>query len=154
DFKTNQLKKVQTLLVIVSTHGEGEPPDGALLFYEFLHSKKAPKLDGLQYSVLALGDSSYEFFCQTGKEMDLRLEELGGKRLHPRVDCDVDYDDAAAAWLDGVIGALKQESGRGGGTIGSAAAVASVVNAEASAYSRTNPFRAEVLENLNLNGRG
>ncbi|UUZ93711.1 flavodoxin domain-containing protein [Paenibacillus sp. P25] len=83
DFKPNGLKKVQNLLILVSTHGEGEPPDNAVSFYEFLHSKRAPRLEGMQYSVLALGDTSYEYFCQTGKDFDKRLEELGAARLTP-----------------------------------------------------------------------
>lgn len=77
DFKPNELKKVETLLIVVSTHGEGDPPDNAVAFYEFLHSKRAPKLNHLRFSVLALGDTSYEHFCQTGKDFDKRLEELG-----------------------------------------------------------------------------
>ncbi|MGG0941429.1 assimilatory sulfite reductase (NADPH) flavoprotein subunit [Bacillus subtilis] len=145
DFKPNQLKKVTNLLIVVSTHGEGEPPDNALSFHEFLHGRRAPKLEDLRFSVLALGDSSYEFFCQTGKEFDQRLEELGGKRISPRVDCDLDYDEPAAEWLEGVLKGLNEAGG------GSAAAASQTGE---SSYSRTNPFRAEVLENLNLNGRG
>ncbi len=149
DFKPNQLKKVTNLLIVVSTHGEGEPPDNALSFHEFLHGRRAPKLEDLRFSVLALGDSSYEFFCQTGKEFDQRLEELGGKRISPRVDCDLDYDEPAAEWLEGVLKGLNEAGG------GSAApAPAAVSQTGESSYSRTNPFRAEVLENLNLNGRG
>ena len=83
DFKPNSLKKVQNLLIVVSTHGEGDPPDNAIPFYEFLHSKRAPQLEDLRYSVLALGDTSYEFFCQTGKDFDKRLEEFGGKADYP-----------------------------------------------------------------------
>ena len=60
---------------------KGKQPDNALSFHEFLHSKRAPKLEDLSFSVLALGDSSYEFFCQTGKEFDQRLEELGEPAL-------------------------------------------------------------------------
>ncbi|OLS38223.1 sulfite reductase [NADPH] flavoprotein, alpha-component [Alkalihalophilus pseudofirmus] len=150
DFKPNQLKKIQNLLIVVSTHGEGEPPDSALTFHEFLHGRRAPKLDDLRFSVLALGDSSYEFFCQTGKEFDQRLEELGGTRIHPRVDCDLDYDDPAAEWLDGVISGLSEAQGSSSAPTQAAAAPAS----GESAYSRKNPFKAEVLENLNLNGRG
>lgn len=150
DFKPNQLKKIQNLLIVVSTHGEGEPPDSALTFHEFLHGRRAPKLDDLRFSVLALGDSSYEFFCQTGKEFDQRLEELGGTRIHPRVDCDLDYDDPAAEWLDGVISGLSEAQGAISAPTQAAAAPAS----GESAYSRKNPFKAEVLENLNLNGRG
>lgn len=149
DFKPNQLKKVTNLLIVVSTHGEGEPPDNALSFHEFLHGRRAPKLEDLRFSVLALGDSSYEFFCQTGKEFDQRLEELGGKRISPRVDCDLDYDEPAAEWLEGVLKGLNEA---GGGTAAPAPAAASQTGE--SSYSRTNPFRAEVLENLNLNGRG
>ncbi|WP_336155500.1 assimilatory sulfite reductase (NADPH) flavoprotein subunit [Bacillus sp. 204(2023)] len=149
DFKPNQLKKVNNLLIVVSTHGEGEPPDNALSFHEFLHGRRAPKLEDLRFSVLALGDSSYEFFCQTGKEFDQRLEELGGKRISPRVDCDLDYDEPAAEWLEGVLKGLNEA---GGGSAAPASAAASQTGE--SSYSRTNPFRAEVLENLNLNGRG
>jgi sulfite reductase [NADPH] flavoprotein, alpha-component len=149
DFKPNQLKKVNNLLIVVSTHGEGEPPDNALSFHEFLHGRRAPKLEDLRFSVLALGDSSYEFFCQTGKEFDQRLEELGGKRISPRVDCDLDYDEPAAEWLEGVLKGLNEA---GGGSAAPAPAAASQTGE--SSYSRTNPFRAEVLENLNLNGRG
>lgn len=152
DFKTNNLKKVQNLLIIVSTHGEGEPPDSALTFHEFLHSKRAPKLTDLHFSVLALGDSSYEFFCQTGKEFDSRLEELGGTRLYPRFDCDVDYDEPASEWLEGILGSLSTELEGIPSSITSP--VAAVAQSTESEYSRSNPFKAEVLENINLNGRG
>ncbi|OUM97241.1 MAG: sulfite reductase [NADPH] flavoprotein, alpha-component [Thermobacillus sp. ZCTH02-B1] len=166
DFKTNALKKVTRLFIVVSTHGEGEPPDNALSFYEFLHSKRAPRLDGLPFSVLALGDTSYEKFCQTGKDFDKRLEELGGRRIAPRVDCDVDFEDAANGWIESVLAALADEEAASaagavpaGGASGAAeaavaAAVPSAPAAPAAAYSRSNPFRAAVLENLNLNGRG
>lgn len=150
DFKANTLKKVQNLLIVVSTHGEGEPPDSALSFYEFLHSKRAPQLDGLQFSVLALGDTSYEFFCQTGKDFDKRLDELGGKRLTERVDCDLDFEEAAAEWMNNVIKSLGASSPRTAASV-QAAAIDAGTQAE---YSRSNPFQAEVLENLNLNGRG
>ncbi|WP_282066744.1 assimilatory sulfite reductase (NADPH) flavoprotein subunit [Bacillus pumilus] len=150
DFKPNNLKKIHNLLMIVSTHGEGEPPDNALSFHEYVHGRRAPKLDHLSFSVLSLGDSSYEFFCQTGKEFDERLKELGGTRLIGRVDCDLDYDEPFSEWLQGVTSALSE---------GEAAAFpqesAGATNqTAASEYSRTNPFYAEVLENINLNGRG
>jgi len=166
DFKPNTLKKVARLFIVVSTHGEGDPPDNALGFYEFLHSKRAPQLDGMPFAVLALGDTSYEKFCQTGKDFDKRLEELGGKRIAPRVDCDVDFEDAANGWIDSVLAALASEeaaaAGAGAasatgaaapGAVAAGAAVASGAPAQP-AYSRSNPFRAAVLENLNLNGRG
>lgn len=149
EFKPNTLKKLENLLIVVSTHGEGEPPDNALSFHEFLHGKRAPKLDNLRFSVLSLGDSSYEFFCQTGKEFDQRLEELGGTHLYPRVDCDLDYEELAAEWTEGVLNGLSEGSG-----VQEAAVAVEETSAQPSTYSRTNPFKAEVLENLNLNGRG
>ncbi|WP_110896216.1 assimilatory sulfite reductase (NADPH) flavoprotein subunit [Paenibacillus barcinonensis] len=152
DFKPNGLKKIENLLIVVSTHGEGEPPDNAISFHEFLNSKRAPKLDGLRYSILALGDTSYEFFCQTGKDFDKRLQELGGTALVPRVDCDVDFDEPAAEWMNDVLASLSSTSAATG-TVSSEAITAAVSSGE-SEFNRTHPFKAEVLENLNLNGRG
>ncbi|MCF7754783.1 assimilatory sulfite reductase (NADPH) flavoprotein subunit [Paenibacillus xylanexedens] len=152
DFKPNGLKKIENLLIIVSTHGEGEPPDNAIPLHEFLNSKRAPKLEGLRYSVLALGDTSYEFFCQTGKDFDKRLQELGGTALVPRVDCDVDFDEAAAEWMNEVLASLSSTSAAAS-TVTTEAVTAALSGGE-SEYDRTNPFKAEVLENLNLNGRG
>ncbi len=151
DFKPANLKKVRNLLIVVSTHGEGEPPDNAISFHEFLLGKRAPKLEGVSFSVLALGDTSYEFFCQTGKDFDQRLEELGGTRIVPRVDCDVDFDEAAAGWIDDVVRKLSEGSAQAS----AAASLAGTALTETeSEYSRTNPFHAEILENINLNGRG
>ncbi|NGZ74804.1 assimilatory sulfite reductase (NADPH) flavoprotein subunit [Saccharibacillus alkalitolerans] len=151
DFKPANLKKIDNLLIVVSTHGEGEPPDNALAFHEFLHSKRAPKLEQLRYSVLALGDTSYEFFCQTGKDFDARLAELGATRLAERVDCDVDFDESAGEWMKAVAEALSASPSAAASAADSAAPLSADPESE---YSRSNPFRAEVLENLNLNGRG
>ncbi|MFC5452863.1 assimilatory sulfite reductase (NADPH) flavoprotein subunit [Paenibacillus aestuarii] len=151
DFKPNNLKKVKNLLIVVSTHGEGDPPDNALSFHEFLHSKRAPQLEDLQFSVLALGDTSYEFFCKTGKDFDQRLEELGAKRLSPRIDCDVDFDESAAEWMNQVLASLSEATSAPAAVGGN---ISSVESGGESEFSRTNPFQAEVLENLNLNGRG
>ncbi|MFL1997788.1 assimilatory sulfite reductase (NADPH) flavoprotein subunit [Lysinibacillus irui] len=152
-FKATNLKKITNLLLIVSTHGEGDPPDQAIQFYEFLHSKRAPKLEHLHYSVLALGDSSYEFFCKTGKDFDEQFAKLGAKRIVPRTDCDVDYDDAAAQWFLAVEKEFLQQT-----TAVTATATATQTKENQglgdSTYSRKNPFYAEVLENINLNGRG
>lgn len=153
DFKPNNLKKLHSLLIVVSTHGEGDPPDSAISFYEFLHSKRAPELKELRYSVLALGDTSYEFFCKTGKDFDSRLEELGAKQLTARTDCDVDYEDAAGEWMAQVIKALNEAASGSAAPVGVIASAAKGSDAE-SEYSRSNPFAAEVLENINLNGRG
>lgn len=152
EFKLNSIKKVQNLLILVSTHGEGDPPDNALAFHEFLHGRRAPQLKDLRFSVLSLGDSSYEFFCQTGKEFDKQLEQLGGQRLYPRFDCDLDYDEAAAEWLEGVLNSLSETKKEN--PLSPIAPVGAAAVTGQTAYSRTNPFKAEVLENINLNGRG
>ncbi|AOH54863.1 sulfite reductase [NADPH] flavoprotein, alpha-component [Peribacillus muralis] len=149
DYKVNNLKKVENLLIVVSTHGEGDPPDNTISFHEFLHGRRASRLENLRFSVLALGDSSYEFFCETGKQFDARLEELGGTRLFPRTDCDLDYDEPAAEWLEGVISSLSKAQG-----ISAAPVIETLAQTAETTYTRTNPFKAEVLENINLNGRG
>ncbi|MDQ0116249.1 assimilatory sulfite reductase (NADPH) flavoprotein subunit [Paenibacillus harenae] len=157
NFKPNNLKKISHLLIVVSTHGEGEPPDNAISFHEFIHSKRAPQLEGMHYSILALGDTSYEFFCQTGKDFDKRLEELGATRIADRADCDVDFEETASEWMSQVSGALAKLVQAQSGAAAQAAGGASIQAAPAaleSEYSRSNPFQAEVLENLNLNGRG
>ncbi|GGG54637.1 assimilatory sulfite reductase (NADPH) flavoprotein subunit [Paenibacillus radicis (ex Gao et al. 2016)] len=153
-FKTNNLKKAGHVFVLVSTHGEGDPPDNALTFYEFLHGKRAPRLEETKFSVLSLGDTSYEFFCKTGQDFDKRLEELGAQRIVDRADCDVDFDETASAWIASVAGALSSSAGATAAPASAAASAASVSLDGESEYSRVNPFKAEVLENLNLNGRG
>ncbi|RHW33256.1 assimilatory sulfite reductase (NADPH) flavoprotein subunit [Lysinibacillus yapensis] len=150
DFKTNNLKKLDHLLVIASTHGEGEPPDNAISFHGFLYGKRAPKLDHVKFAVLSLGDSSYEFFCKTGKDFDEQLEKLGAQRLVERVDCDLDYDEPAAKWFD----AVKEKLQQGEVVQQNAQEAAPTVVEPAIEYSRKNPFSAEVLEKINLNGEG
>ena len=175
EFRTNNLKKVKQLLIVVSTYGEGDPPDKAVLFHEFVHGKRAPRLEGMRFSVLALGDELYDQFCKTGKDFDARLEDLGGKRMYPRVDCDVDFDEPAKAWMDGVLDALMGAGGppdqaaEGGDlleriaadtpaggltTVTTSGAAPAAQTVAAPAFTRTNPFTSEILENLNLNGRG
>src|SRR5690606_17421877 len=102
----------------------------------------------------ALGDTSYEFFCQTGKDFDKRLEELGGKRIAPRVDCDLDFEEPAAEWMESVLSGLSasvSSASVGAVPAGLGSAIAPAAHSE---YSRSNPFRAEVIDNINLNGRG
>lgn len=152
DFKTKDLKKVEDLLIISATHGEGEPPDNAISFYEFLHSRKAPKLTDVRFSVLSLGDQSYEFFCQTGKDFDKRLEELGGERLYPRVDCDLDFDEPASEWTEGVLGVLY-EAQESESSLAVQEAAGTILE-ERQVFTRTNPYMAEILDNLNLSGQG
>ena len=95
DYQPREIAKEKLLYVVISTHGDGDPPDEARGLYEFLGTKRAPQLPELQYSVLALGDSSYPKFCEAGRVVDERLAKLGAKRLLPRVDCDVDFEKLA-----------------------------------------------------------
>lgn len=106
--------------------------------------------------MLALGDESYEFFCQTGKDFDKRLEELGGERLYPRVDCDVDFEDPAEQWMSGVVAVLHETSNANASAISVSEkqAAATLLEEKQSVYSKKNPYPAEVLENISLNGRG
>lgn len=154
NFKPKGLKKVEDLLILTSTHGDGDPPDNAISLYDFLHSKRAPELEDLRYSVLSLGDSSYEFYCQTGKDFDARLEELGGERLYPRVDCDLDFEEPAEEWFDGVLAILNDTKDVSQAGDPSSQPGPKDTTENQSNYSRKNPFKAEILENLNLNGRG
>jgi len=150
DYKLPQLKAEKNLLVIVSTYGEGEPPDNAREVVEYLFSKRAPSLKHMHFAVLGLGDSGYEFFCKTGIDFDRRLEELGATRIHPRVDCDVDYESSAEAWMDAVLNALSLRLEANSQT----AEPAPPSVASSSVYSRKHPFPALLLENIMLNGRG
>jgi sulfite reductase (NADPH) flavoprotein alpha-component len=162
EYRTSALKKTRCLLIVASTHGEGEPPDKARLFHEFLHGKRAPRLEGLRYSVLALGDLSYKQFCQIGKDFDRQLEALGAQRLHARVDCDVDYREAAEAWmlavwqvLAGEVSTASASGAQAGGAMPSLSAPSrTFAPRSVDAYSREHPFHAEVLESFTLNGRG
>ena len=151
DYKPKSLKSETHLLIVASTNGEGEPPDDALAFHEFLYSKKAPKLSQLQFSVLALGDSSYEFFCQTGKDFDEQLEALGAKRVAERVDCDVDYQDEAKQWSEAIVETLKDELV--GGAQGAEVVSLPVAQSSESNYSKEQPYEAELLVNQKITGR-
>jgi len=151
DYKAKALKNESHLLIVASTNGEGEPPDDAIEFHEFLLGKKAPKLPNLSYSVLALGDSSYEFFCQTGKEFDERLQSLGAKQVAPRVDCDVDYDSDSESWSLSIVESLKDELTQ------ATAGVTNVIDlptaGATSQYSKQNPFAAEFSLSQKITGR-
>ncbi|AYU54045.1 assimilatory sulfite reductase (NADPH) flavoprotein subunit [Staphylococcus debuckii] len=151
-YKTKELKKVEDLLIVTSTHGEGDPPDNAISFYDFLYGRKAPNLEGARFSVLALGDQSYEFFCQTGKDFDARLEELGADRILPRVDCDIDFEELANEWIDNIINELGDQEVKQ--VVQDAQSEPIQNDIAAPVYSRTNPYEAEVLENINITGRG
>ncbi len=150
DYNVRQLKKERILIIVASTHGEGEPPDDAMEFYEFIHSKKAPKLNELSFAVLGLGDTSYEFFCQTAKDFDVQLEKLGATRLLERVDCDVDYESEVTSWSEQVNEVLKSRLSQA-----PAAEVVTLPTATVggSQYSKNNPFAGTFLESQKITGR-
>ncbi len=150
DYKPKSLKDEQLLVVVVSTYGEGDAPDEAAELHAFIGSKRAPKLDGLSFAVFALGDTSYEHFCKTGRDFDERLAALGGKRLLDRVDADVDFDAPAASWRASILEILKSKAGSGVATL-SHSPVASAV--ASSLYSKSNPFAANLIANQKLTGR-
>ncbi|MDO5638937.1 MAG: assimilatory sulfite reductase (NADPH) flavoprotein subunit [Neisseria sp.] len=100
DFKSKSLPEEDIVLLVTSTQGEGEPPEEALPLHKFLFGKKAPDLGKLSFAVLGLGDTSYPHFCQAGKDFDEQLAKLGAARLAERVDCDLDYEAPAQAWIE------------------------------------------------------
>jgi sulfite reductase (NADPH) flavoprotein alpha-component len=150
-YKVRQLKDEQDVLFIVSTYGEGDPPQPSVGFFEFLEGPRAPKLEGVRFSVLALGDSTYEKYCEAGKRIDSRLEELGAGRLSPRVDCDIDYDEPAAEWSNSVVELLAADLAVAATpTVGASPLVSDTAPAK---HDKRNPFSATVLETIQIVGR-
>jgi sulfite reductase (NADPH) flavoprotein alpha-component len=156
------LAQEKCALIITSTWGEGDPPDNAAGFWEKLSAGENPTLAGLNYSVLALGDTNYQDFCGFGKKVDARLAELGARRIFERIDCNVDFDEPAAKWQSAVFDALEtlvkdgsppQIDGSPGISASAAPAVPALPEAPAG-YSRQNPFPARLLVNRSLTGDG
>ncbi|WP_240493056.1 diflavin oxidoreductase [Kushneria phosphatilytica] len=154
DFGKKELKEPLNLMVVVSTHGEGEPPDPAIGFHELLNGRKAPKLEGSRFTVLGLGDSSYDQFCQMGKDFDARFAELGAERFLDRVDCDVDYEDAAEAWIEDALSKLGELTGGASAAAAGTSQAPASTGGEKSQWSKRNPFHAEVLDAVLLNDDG
>ncbi|KHN55958.1 assimilatory sulfite reductase (NADPH) flavoprotein subunit [Aeromonas hydrophila] len=151
DYKPKQLKKETHLLVVVSTYGEGEPPESAVDLFEQLKKGKVGKLEGLKFAVLGLGDSSYEFFCQTGKDFDSLLTKAGADRVHELASLDVDYQDAAKAWGEQALNAIAATLSAGPANSSVASAVQQAVGH--SQYSKENPFPARLSVNQKITGR-
>jgi sulfite reductase (NADPH) flavoprotein alpha-component len=171
EYQPKNLKTAQTLLIVVSTQGEGEPPIAAEDFYAFIHSARAPKFDAAstkpRFAVLALGDKSYLHFCKTGRDIDEQLAKLGAERLVERVDCDVDFERDAEQWIDTVLGKLVQQASsalNGSQALPNLASIAfpaeqvatkpTALTSAQPQYTRANPFAAPVLERVKLSGRG
>jgi sulfite reductase (NADPH) flavoprotein alpha-component len=152
--------KAENLLMIASTWGEGDPPQRAADFYNAILAPDAPRFDKTRFSVLALGDRAYVNFCSTGRTFDERFAALGGRRLAPVLECDVDYAAPANAWIKSTLDLLKKETEGEGAVIHvdfarSVAAQPAEDDEEAEpAYTRNRPFEATINELINLNGSG
>jgi sulfite reductase (NADPH) flavoprotein alpha-component len=153
--------KAENLLMIASTWGEGDPPQRAADFYNAILAPDAPRFDKTRFSVLALGDRAYVNFCSTGRTFDERFAALGGRRLAPMLECDVDYAAPASAWIKSTLDLFKQETESDEGAVihvdfarGVAALPVEDDEDAEPAYTRNHPFEAAISELINLNGSG
>ncbi|CAN5117574.1 assimilatory sulfite reductase (NADPH) flavoprotein subunit [soil metagenome] len=143
-YRVADLAKESHMIVVISTQGDGEPPAAAQKFYDYIHNNDIP-LTQLKYAVLALGDSAYPLFCQTGTDVDKRLNFLGGRRIVPMKKCDTDFEADATAWIDELIGTALSS---GAGSNGTAAVKAKPVKAGRKMH------EGIVTATINLNDRG
>ena len=152
------LTKEKRVVIVTSTYGDGEMPDNAQPFWDYLKNGTAPRLENLEYSVLALGDRNYVQFCEAGKAFDVRLEELGAKRIHPRTDCDVDYEDPSSQWFTGLMKSLEGSATPTPAAAAQVAAADVVTAVETAAtspsFGKSNPFPAILKTNRVLNAPG
>ncbi|CQJ52101.1 NADPH-dependent assimilatory sulfite reductase flavoprotein subunit [Yersinia enterocolitica] len=153
DYKFKQIAQERLLVIVASTQGEGEPAEEAVALHKFLFSKKAPKLPETAFAVFGLGDTSYEHFCQAGKDFDNKLAELGAQRLLERVDADVEYQESAQQWRQQIVAALQARV-----PAQSAAAVAvtpsgAVDEITSSPYSKAAPLTAQLSVQQKVTGR-
>lgn len=148
DYKAKKINQEQIILLVTSTQGDGEPPEEAINLHRFLFGKKAPTLTGIDFAVLALGDSSYPNFCQAGKDFDQRLADLGATRLLERVDCDLDYQATAAAWIEQIAQKLAHASAST-----PTATAQTVSTTTTQQYTRENPLSATLSVRQKITGR-
>jgi sulfite reductase (NADPH) flavoprotein alpha-component len=148
-YPLRELATERYLQVVISTQGDGDPPDDARAFVDHLLGRRAPALPSLHFAVLGLGDSSYPKFCEIGRRLDARLAELGGTRWIERADADLDLDTVATPWL-----ARSLELARQSLMAAPLAVVTPLRPATNAIATREQPFAAEVLANTRLTGRG
>lgn len=143
DFKPRDLTREHAVLIVVSTQGEGEPPESALELHSYLSGKRAPKLEDLRYAVLGLGDSSYELFCQAAVDFDERLEGVGARRLAPLKCCDVVYEEDANSWSTAVLEQVGELTSERGAEV---VALPGVRLGSTAKYDKDAPYAATLLE--------
>ena len=108
DITPDDISAAKRLIVICSTWGEGEQPVNAQDLYDEVSDSEDGSMEGVNFAVLALGDTAFEFFCESGKEWDSIIEQKGGTRTNERIDCDTDYDDFAEEWIETTLGLMKE----------------------------------------------
>ena len=147
DYKTRQLISETNVVFIVSTHGEGEPPAMAEDFHGFITGKRSPKLPNLNYSVVALGDKSYKFFCKTGIDIDQALEKSGANSILPILTLDVDFDEEIDRWIADFTDVFAE--------IPADKTPSNIQNSTENneTYTRKNPFLATVVDKVKITGR-
>jgi len=155
-YTCSALAQEEHALIVASTYGDGEAPDGVHPFYEQLCLEHFPKLERLSYSLLALGDSNYEHFCKFGRDLDAKLKALGANCIHPRVECDVDTDSPFAEWKEAVLARLADPAHRLSAPSGApAVAVVEPMASErpptVTQFNRENPLLAPVVDKRVLN---
>jgi sulfite reductase (NADPH) flavoprotein alpha-component len=146
DLEMDQLAGAKRLVFIAATWGEGDPPARAVRAYGDLMGDAAPRLDGVQFGVLALGDTAYADFCGIGKKIDARLEALGAKRIADRVDCDLDFEEPAAKWIDGTLKTLAPAQDAAQSRV-----IAVDFSNKPAAEQQLGPVEAEIIELIDLN---
>jgi len=135
------------VLIVTSTYGEGEMPDNAQLFWDAISASTAPRLEQMHFAVLAIGDTGYDGFCQAGKFIDMRLEQLGAKRVVDRIDCDIDYEEPSSEWLNSSMPQFAASAGSSG-TVLESAPEAPVIPGS----NKSNPYAAALITNKRLSG--
>lgn len=153
DYKFKQIAQERLLVVVASTQGEGEPAEEAVALHKFLFSKKVPKLPETAFAVFGLGDTSYEHFCQAGKDFDNKLAELGAERLLDRVDADVEYQESAQQWRQQVVAVLQARVPAQSPAAVAATQSGAVDEITSSPYSKSAPLTAQLSVQQKVTGR-